>query len=83
MQSTLDVKNNIREYIATNADIENLECDVKIFETGLVNSLFAIQLMTYIEKTFNIKIKLEDLNMDNFETVDSIVEFINFKVKGA
>ena len=72
-------EDKIANFIANNAGIDELDYDLKIFEEGLVNSLFAIELMTYIEKEFNIKIRIYDLDMQNFESVNIIASFIRKK----
>jgi methoxymalonate biosynthesis acyl carrier protein len=77
----MERKRIIKEYLLENTGLPNLENDLDIFETGLVNSLFSIQLMTYLEKEFKIKITMEDLNMDNFGTINSIDNFILNKLK--
>lgn len=50
-----------------------------LFELGFVDSLFAMNLVNYIEHDFNIKIENEDLDITNFNSVDNIVNFINIK----
>jgi methoxymalonate biosynthesis acyl carrier protein len=47
-----------------------------LFERGLVNSLFAIQLVTYLEKAYQIEVDNEDLEIDNFKSIDAICGFI-------
>nr|WP_278320081.1 phosphopantetheine-binding protein [Haloimpatiens massiliensis] len=53
--------------------------EVEIFNEGIVNSLFAIELMIFIEKEFNIKVNVEDLDLDHFKSINSISEFIEAK----
>ncbi|MCP5102457.1 MAG: acyl carrier protein, partial [bacterium] len=50
-----------------------------IFESGLVNSLFAIELMTYLEKAFQIKVTMDDLDMENFKSVTAVCAFVDSK----
>ncbi|WP_143305906.1 acyl carrier protein [Chitinophaga vietnamensis] len=52
-----------------------------IFELGLVNSLFALELVVFLEQAFDITVENEDLNLDNFRTVDNLSAFI-LKKKG-
>ncbi|QKS46602.1 acyl carrier protein [Paenibacillus cellulosilyticus] len=47
-----------------------------LFERGLVNSLFAMQLVTHLEKAYEIEVDNEDLEIDNFKSVDAICSFI-------
>jgi methoxymalonate biosynthesis acyl carrier protein len=72
----------IRDYIIENVNLQELDDDFDIFEAGLVNSLFAIELMTFLEKAFDIKITMDDLDMENFKTVNSTGRFVQRKREG-
>ena len=50
----------IYDYILENINISNLNYDSNIFEIGIINSLFAIQLVRFLEKTFDIKFEMDD-----------------------
>jgi acyl carrier protein len=54
--------------------------DEDIFALGFVNSLFAMQLVMFIEKDFGISIDNDDLDMKNFSSINSINEFIQQKI---
>ncbi len=69
----------IRHYILENVNIPALDDDFDIFEAGIVNSLFAIELMTFLEKAFNIKVTMDDLDMGNFKSVNAASEFVRRK----
>jgi methoxymalonate biosynthesis acyl carrier protein len=56
-----------------------LEDDSDIFGGGLVNSLFAMQLITFLEKEFAITIENRDLKLDNFRTVNAMADLIERK----
>lgn len=72
----------VSQYILDNVGMDSIDFDMDIFEEGLVSSLFAIELMTFIEKNFAIKVTMEDLDMNNFKTINSIQSFINKKQSG-
>jgi methoxymalonate biosynthesis acyl carrier protein len=74
------IKNYLKQKISR--DME-LDYDVDIFEKGLVNSMFALQLVMYLEKEFKIKIENNDLNLSNFNTVNNISAFVESKQKQA
>jgi len=59
-----------------NADIDD---DQDLFASGLVNSLFAMQLVLFVEKEFQFKVENEDLDYENFKSLNAIVGFINRK----
>lgn len=69
----------IRGYILENISVEQLDNDFDIFEAGIVNSLFAIELMTFLEKAFGIKVTMDDLDMDNFKSVNATNDFVRRK----
>ena len=74
----------IYEYILQNIHLNAFDYDLDIFQEGLVSSLFAIELMTFLEKNFAVKVTMEDLDMNNFKSVNSITQFIEYKqMKGA
>lgn len=77
------VKEKVSQFIVSHAGLSDLDRDVDIFEAGLVDSLFAITLMEFIEKNFNIQIVTEDLNISNFKSVNAISAFIDNKVSAA
>ncbi|MFI0908658.1 acyl carrier protein [Streptomyces sioyaensis] len=39
-----------------------------IFALGLVNSLFAMELVLFVERTFDVQVRDEDLELDNFRS---------------
>ncbi len=54
--------------------------DDNIFETGLVNSLFALQLVSFIEQEFDISIENEELDIQHFKDINSIASLISKKL---
>ena len=77
-----NIKERIEDFIVNNIGVDSIDYDMRIFDEGLVNSLFAIELMTYIEKEFQIKIKMNDLDIENFQTINVMKEFIIKKQEG-
>lgn len=78
------IKEEIRELINKNLVIEDEADGIKdsdnIFEMGYVNSLFAMKLVNYIEDEYDIIIDNEELNLENFSSVDAITAFIESKM---
>ncbi|NOT39091.1 MAG: acyl carrier protein [Alphaproteobacteria bacterium] len=72
---TLDVRARIQRYIriAVGSDI-NDEDD--IFELGLVDSLFALELVTFVESEFGVVAEKEDLDICNFCSIAALVAFV-------
>ena len=80
--STLDpkhIKETVRNFINSSINIDALGDDENLFETGIVNSLFAVQLMTFVERTFEIEIGMDDLEIENFKSVSATAAFVTKK----
>ena len=80
------VREKIRAFIQSHLNV--FESDVtfadddNIFRRGFVNSLFAVQLIAYLEKEFAIKVANRDMNIANFNSVNKMVEFVERKRAG-
>ncbi|HUN71750.1 MAG TPA: phosphopantetheine-binding protein [Steroidobacteraceae bacterium] len=71
-----DVKETLRHFVTRSINFPDLGDDDDLFESGLVNSLFAIQLMTFIEKTFGVEVDADDLDIKNFRSIDAAADFV-------
>ena len=79
VETSQNNKEIIRNFILDSINIPNLNDDDNLFESGIVNSLFAVQLMTFLEKTFSIEVTMDDLSMDNFESINATSSFVERK----
>ena len=50
--------------------------DTDLFATGVLDSLSLVNLLLELENEFDMKVSLEDLNLDNFRSIASIARFI-------
>ncbi|MGX7674555.1 acyl carrier protein [Plantactinospora sp. DSM 117369] len=57
--------------------------EADIFALGLVNSLFAMELVVFIEKEFGLTVADEDLELDNFRSARAMADLIERKRAGA
>jgi len=71
-----EIKESIRSFIASSVNIPDFKDDENLFESGIVNSLFAVQLMTFIEGTFAVEVGTEDLEIENFKSVNAMTAFV-------
>ncbi|MCG7526556.1 acyl carrier protein [Streptomyces sp. OfavH-34-F] len=57
--------------------------DDDYFALGLVDSLFALELVTYVEDRFSLTVEVEDLDLDSFRTARRLTAFVHAKTDGA
>ncbi|GGZ62682.1 phosphopantetheine-binding protein [Streptomyces subrutilus] len=50
--------------------------DVDLFATGLVTSLFAMELLVHVEQSFGVQVGGQDLTLDNFRSVDRMTALV-------
>lgn len=74
-----DYKNKIRTFFSRFFRTTDLKDGDDIFAQGFVNSLFAMQLVQWLEKEFEIAINDEDLDIQNFNSINAIANLISRK----
>jgi methoxymalonate biosynthesis acyl carrier protein len=50
--------------------------DQDLFKSGLVSSMFAMQLVVYLEERYDIAVIGPDLTLDNFRTVQAMTSLV-------
>jgi acyl carrier protein len=65
-------KAKIKEFLARFFRSHDLQEDEDIFALGFVNSLLAMQLVSFVEKEFSITVEDDDLDLDNFRSINNI-----------
>ena len=56
---------------------EEIDETTLLISSGLIDSLSIVSLMAFIDKKFGVKIPDEKGTVDNFETINKIIETIN------
>jgi methoxymalonate biosynthesis acyl carrier protein len=73
----------IKEFLSRFFKSHDLQPDEDIFALGFVNSLLAMQLVAFVEKEFGIQVADEDLDLDNFRSINAISGLVSRKTGGA
>jgi acyl carrier protein len=76
-------KDAIRAFLARFFRTYEIQDHEDIFSLGFVNSLFALELVMFVEKEFSFTVENEDLNIDNFRSINAIAALIERKASGA
>ena len=75
------VKDKIRDYIITtfmNGEGQ-LTDDEQLFESGIIDSIGFIKLLSYIESTFNTPMDISEFSIDS-GTINGITRMVNDKI---
>ena len=71
----MDVATRIRNYFNSVISREIRDED-DIFDLGVVDSLFAMQLVLFVEKEFSITADRSDLDIRNFCSISALTNFV-------
>jgi methoxymalonate biosynthesis acyl carrier protein len=66
----------IREFIGRQTRGRALRDDDDVFASGYVNSMFGMQLVQFVETAFGIVVENEDLELDNFRSVNAVAALV-------
>lgn len=76
-----DLRNEIRKFIANEfvgTDGVDLEA-VDLLEEEIIDSLGIFTLIGFIEDRFGVSVEPEEINLENFRTLDSITALVEAK----
>jgi acyl carrier protein len=73
---TSDPRAEIRSFLKKRFPQVELTDEEDIFALGFVNSLFAMELVTFIERTFSMEIPNDELTLDNFRSVKAMAGLV-------
>jgi methoxymalonate biosynthesis acyl carrier protein len=70
-----DIEESLRGFIETRTRT-SVTPDRDLFATGLVSSMFAMELVVHLEQTHGVVIVGADLKLDNFRTVQTMAALV-------
>ncbi|EIJ41673.1 acyl carrier protein [Beggiatoa alba B18LD] len=71
----------IANRLDVNLRLEELDAQVSLFEGGLgLDSIAIMEFISLIEENFAIKFSEDELNMDYFQNLNSVAQFVSTKL---
>ncbi|MEM9447032.1 MAG: phosphopantetheine-binding protein [Cyanobacteria bacterium P01_E01_bin.6] len=74
-----DAKAKIKQFLSQYFANHDLQDDDDIFAQGFINSMFAMQLVLFMEQAFQITVENEDLDIENFRTINAMTQLLEHK----
>ena len=83
MAKNTTIQEKVKKYIveASLSDSSKINDDTQIFESGLLDSMGLLFLIEFLKENFNVDVNDDELNPQNFESINSIVAFVSNKQK--
>jgi acyl carrier protein len=79
----MELKTQVRQFILRNylfsSDEKALDDGVSLMKTGVVDSTGVLELISFLEEQFGVKVEDEEMTPENLDSVDRIVAFVTRK----
>ena len=79
----MDIREQVRHFIVQNflpgEDPKNLTDDTELKESGILDSLSTLKLVTFLEETFGIELEASDLDAGNLASIANIERLVTQK----
>ena len=73
------VHQQLTELFANKLSLEVSSVDTDLVGSGLLDSLALVELLAHLEETFGVSISTDDLELENFRSIDSIAGFVTLR----
>jgi acyl carrier protein len=73
----------LREFVVTNflfGDAAALQNDTSFLNSGIVDSTGILELIMFLESTYDIKIQPEEMTLANLDSLNKVVQFLTRKL---
>jgi acyl carrier protein len=75
MNTKAILKNYIEDQLMKGS-MSGVDDNENLLVSGIIDSLGVLQLISFIEERFNIEVPDEDVTIDNFQSVQSISDYL-------
>lgn len=76
-------KEKIKDFIIENflfGNADGLQDDTSFLEEGIIDSTGVLELVTFLEEEFNIKVEDEELIPENLDSINHVTAFLQKKI---
>jgi acyl carrier protein len=81
-----NVRETVRRYILDNflpgEDASNLTDSTELKESGILDSMSTLKLVTFLEEQYKVEFEADDLDAGNLSTVANIAALVASKQRG-
>lgn len=81
----MDIKTQIRDYIAKNILYSDngfeYDDDASFLEEGIIDSSTTLELVLFLEETYNLTVPDREIVPDNFDSVEKLANYTSRKLE--
>jgi acyl carrier protein len=67
----------LKAFFSEKLSVEVSSVDTDLAQTGILDSLALVELLTYIEKEFGTEVSLDNVEIEDFRSVSRIAEYVD------
>jgi len=83
----MDTENELREFVLNEIlrgeDAGPLSNEDNLIDSGVLDSMAMMQMVTHLEKNYGITVEANDLVPETFESIRALADFVARKAKNA
>jgi acyl carrier protein len=80
MNNKNEIREAVRSFIASNSpNLGEVTNDTKLVSSGMMDSIVALKLVSFLEEKFGIEFEAHEVDQDNLDTIDIITRFVQSK----
>jgi len=80
-----DLKGQIRQFIITEVapdlGLQNIEDDEPLIESGIVDSLGILRILSFVEEAFGVDLSSDEIRPENFRDLRTICAMVEEQAK--
>jgi acyl carrier protein len=71
-----DIKKSLVQFFLDQFNVEISSTSEDLIDAGILDSLMLIEVVMFMEREFSVTTELDDLEMENFLTIDNMARFV-------
>lgn len=77
----MDTRERIYQFFVDKKKADSLEYDTELLKSKHINSLFALQIVMFVEKEFHVKLARKEISEQNFHSINAIAALVDSHLK--
>ena len=73
----MDTQERIFQFFVEKNKADGLTYDTELLKSKHINSLFALQIVMFVEKEFKVKLTRKEISMENFHSINAIAALVD------
>jgi len=78
----MDTRERIFRFFEEKGLAAGLDYDTELLRSKHINSLFALQIVMFVEREFHIRLGRKDISEENFHSVNAIAALVERRLGG-